>query len=234
MSRDAAGRGAADGARRVAAARACRSRWRPGWCRSCRRACCRWCPGYLGLRHRADRGRPRGAAPRPDARRDRACSCSGSPPSTSPSGTAVGALGRGCCRSTGPAISRVLGVVTIVLGLVFLGAVPAAAARPAARRPARRRAGRRAAARGRLRARLDGVHGPDARRDPRPDRDRRRTRPAAPCWRRPTASGSGVPFLLAGLAYRRAMGAFAVVRRHRVAVTRLGGAMLVGDRRCSS
>jgi cytochrome c-type biogenesis protein len=40
--------------------------------------------------------------------------------------------------------------------------------------------------------------------------------------------GLGVPFLLAGLAYRRAMGAFAVIRRHRVAVTRLGGVMLVG------
>ena len=32
---------------------------------------------------------------------------------------------------------------------------------------------------------------------------------------------------MAGLAYRRALGAFAVVRRHQVAVTRAGGAMLV-------
>jgi cytochrome c-type biogenesis protein len=39
--------------------------------------------------------------------------------------------------------------------------------------------------------------------------------------------GLGLPFLAAGLAYRRAMGAFEVVRRHRVAVTRAGGAMLV-------
>ena len=39
--------------------------------------------------------------------------------------------------------------------------------------------------------------------------------------------GLGIPFLLAGLAYRRALGAFAVVRRHRVAVTRVGGVMLV-------
>jgi cytochrome c-type biogenesis protein len=39
--------------------------------------------------------------------------------------------------------------------------------------------------------------------------------------------GLGVPFLLAAVAYRRAMGAFDVVRRHRVAVTRTGGAMLV-------
>jgi cytochrome c-type biogenesis protein len=39
--------------------------------------------------------------------------------------------------------------------------------------------------------------------------------------------GLGIPFLLAGLAYRRAMGAFEIVRRYRVLVTRLGGAMLV-------
>jgi cytochrome c-type biogenesis protein len=39
--------------------------------------------------------------------------------------------------------------------------------------------------------------------------------------------GLGIPFLLAGLAYRRALGAFAVVRRHRVVVTRIGGVMLV-------
>jgi cytochrome c-type biogenesis protein len=40
-------------------------------------------------------------------------------------------------------------------------------------------------------------------------------------------AGLGLPFLAAGLAYRRAMGAFDVVRRHRVAVTRAGGGMLV-------
>jgi cytochrome c-type biogenesis protein len=39
--------------------------------------------------------------------------------------------------------------------------------------------------------------------------------------------GLGIPFLLAGLAYRRAMGAFEVVRRHRALVTRIGGVMLV-------
>jgi cytochrome c-type biogenesis protein len=39
--------------------------------------------------------------------------------------------------------------------------------------------------------------------------------------------GLGIPFLLAGLAYRRAMGAFEVVHRHRTLVTRIGGAMLV-------
>ena len=39
--------------------------------------------------------------------------------------------------------------------------------------------------------------------------------------------GLGVPFILAALAYRRALGAFAVVRRHQVWVTRIGGLMLV-------
>ena len=39
--------------------------------------------------------------------------------------------------------------------------------------------------------------------------------------------GLGVPFILAALAYRRMLGAFAVVRRHQVLVMRLGGAMMI-------
>lgn len=39
--------------------------------------------------------------------------------------------------------------------------------------------------------------------------------------------GLGLPFLIAALAYRRAMSAFGVLRRHRVAISRFGGAMLV-------
>ena len=39
--------------------------------------------------------------------------------------------------------------------------------------------------------------------------------------------GLGVPFILAALAWRRAMGAISVVRRHQQWVTRAGGAMLV-------
>ncbi|MBE7325548.1 sulfite exporter TauE/SafE family protein [Nocardioides sp. Y6] len=39
--------------------------------------------------------------------------------------------------------------------------------------------------------------------------------------------GLGVPFIVAGLAYRRALGAFAFVKRHQVAVMRVGGLMLV-------
>ena len=39
--------------------------------------------------------------------------------------------------------------------------------------------------------------------------------------------GLGLPFILAGLAYKKALGAFAFVRRHQVWVMRFGGAMLV-------
>lgn len=41
------------------------------------------------------------------------------------------------------------------------------------------------------------------------------------------AVGLGLPFIVAGLAYRRALGAFAFVRRHQAWVTRAGGLMLV-------
>jgi cytochrome c-type biogenesis protein len=41
------------------------------------------------------------------------------------------------------------------------------------------------------------------------------------------ALGLGVPFLLAALAFRRALGAFGFARRHARAVMRIGGAMLV-------
>lgn len=41
------------------------------------------------------------------------------------------------------------------------------------------------------------------------------------------ALGLGLPFIAAGLAYRRALGAFRFVRRHQAWVTRAGGLMLV-------
>lgn len=40
--------------------------------------------------------------------------------------------------------------------------------------------------------------------------------------------GLGVPFVVAGLAYRKALGAFGFFKRHQVAVMRVGGLMLVG------
>jgi cytochrome c-type biogenesis protein len=41
------------------------------------------------------------------------------------------------------------------------------------------------------------------------------------------ALGLGLPFVVAGLAYRRALGAFGAIRRHQRWVTRVGGLMLV-------
>jgi cytochrome c-type biogenesis protein len=41
------------------------------------------------------------------------------------------------------------------------------------------------------------------------------------------ALGLGLPFILAAVAYRRLIGAFAVVRRHQVLVTRVGGVMMI-------
>jgi len=41
------------------------------------------------------------------------------------------------------------------------------------------------------------------------------------------ALGLGLPFLAAGFAYRRVLGAFAAIRRHQAWVTRVGGLMLV-------
>ena len=40
-------------------------------------------------------------------------------------------------------------------------------------------------------------------------------------------AGLGIPFVLTGLAFRRALGAFAVVRRHYALVMRIGGGLLV-------
>jgi cytochrome c-type biogenesis protein len=40
-------------------------------------------------------------------------------------------------------------------------------------------------------------------------------------------AGLGIPFVLTGLAFRRALGAFAVVRRHYALVMRVGGGLLV-------
>jgi len=40
-------------------------------------------------------------------------------------------------------------------------------------------------------------------------------------------AGLGIPFVLTGLAFRRALGAFAVVRRHSTLVMRIGGGLLV-------
>jgi cytochrome c-type biogenesis protein len=140
-------------------------------------------------------------------------------------GATVGALG-GLLTEHATGISRVLGVVTIGLGLVYLGAVPALQRdRRLDVRPAVGLAGApllgavfalgwtacTSPTLGAILA-LTGIGGNPA---------RGALLATAYCI------GLGIPFLLAGLAYRRVMGALAVVRRHRTVVTRAGGVMLV-------
>ena len=181
-------------------------------------------------RRRAGR-RPRCAptsvsAAGPDGRSARCCSCSASPPSSSPSAPAFGGLGR-LLLEHADVLNRVLrrGHDRGRAGLPRLAA--AAAAHQAAVRPPRRRAGRGAAAGHRLRAGLDAVPGPDAVGGLLAGLHRGHRHAAARCSASPTASGSGVPFVLVALGARWAMGATAFLRRHARTVTRVGGAVLV-------
>ena len=127
-------------------------------------------------------------------------------------------------------LSRVLGAVTVVLGLVYLGVAP----RFLDRLQGSRRLDVRPAAGLGAAPLLGAAFGLSWTACTGPtlavivnlgliggDPDRGILLAVAYCL------GLGIPFLLAGLAYRRAMGAFDVVRRHRSLVTRLGGVMLV-------
>jgi cytochrome c-type biogenesis protein len=140
-------------------------------------------------------------------------------------GATVGALG-GLIQGHAVAISRVLGLVTVALGLIYLGALPGLGGeRRLDLRPAAGLAGApllgavfaigwtacTGPTLGAILA-LTGLGG---------DPGRGALLATAYCL------GLGVPFLLVGLAYRRVMGALGIVRRHRAAVTRLGGAMLI-------
>jgi len=140
-------------------------------------------------------------------------------------GATVGALG-GLIQGHATAISRVLGVVTVGLGLIYLGVLPKLQGE--SRLDVRPVAGLAGApllgavfalgwtactspTLGAILA-LTGIGGNPV---------RGALLATAYCL------GLGIPFLLAGLAYRQVMGAVAVVRRHRGLVTRAGGLMLV-------
>ncbi|WP_088290270.1 cytochrome c biogenesis CcdA family protein [Kineosporia sp. A_224] len=140
-------------------------------------------------------------------------------------GLTAGALG-GALLEHRTAVERVLGAVTIGLGLVYLGALPVL--QGTKRLDVRPAAGLAAAP---LLGVVFGV-GWTACTGPTLSvilslslvsgtATRGALLGAAYCV------GLGLPFVAAGLAYRRAMGAFDVVRRHRVAVTRFGGGVLV-------
>ena len=113
-------------------------------------------------------------------------------------GALFGGLG-GALVAHKAVVDRVLGALTVLLGLSFLGPGAGHAARAARPPAARRRASRRAAARRAVRRRLDAVPRPDARRRPdarlhagqrRPRRaaDRRATASASACRSSPPAS----------------------------------------------
>lgn len=142
-----------------------------------------------------------------------------------PMGATVGAIGN-ALNDHQDVLTRVLGVVTIVLGLVYLGALPALSreARPDLR-PTAGLAGAPllgavfglswTACTGPTLAAILGLAGIGG------SPGRGALLATAYCL------GLGIPFLLAGLAYRRAMGAFAFLRRHTMAISRAGGVMLV-------
>lgn len=140
-------------------------------------------------------------------------------------GFAAGALGQ-ALQEHQDVITRVLGGVTVLLGLVYAGALPLLAreARPDVR-PTAGLAGAPllgavfglswTACTGPTLAAilsLAGIGGSPV---------RGAVLATAYCL------GLGIPFLLAGLAYGRAMRAFAVLRRHGAAISRVGGLLLV-------
>jgi cytochrome c-type biogenesis protein len=141
-------------------------------------------------------------------------------------GWAAGWVGAALARYQEP-LTRVLGVVTVALGLLFLGVLPGwGSGRTTDWRPAAGLVGApllgatfalgwTACTGPTLSAiiALAGLGGSPG---------RGALLATAYCL------GLGTPFLVAAVALRRALGAFAVVRRHRVAVTRFGGVLLVG------
>ena len=177
----------------------------------------------VGTHARPDRPRAQPGAARRRAVRRRA-----SPPCSSRSPCSRG-RSAGCSSSTRTRSSRVLGVVVIVLGLGVPGARPVPAEREArAPRAARRPVGCAAAGR-HVRARLGAVHRPDARRDPHALARRRLGRPRRACSRSRSASASGCRSCSSRSASSAAPRRSAFLRRHRLAIMRLGGGMLVSS-----
>lgn len=140
-------------------------------------------------------------------------------------GATTGALG-GLLAARSDLLTRVLGGVVVVLGLVYLGVIPLLGGeRRLDLRPAAGLAGAP------LLGAVFGL-GWTACTGPTLAAILALTLDGASATRGAVLAtayslGLGIPFLLAGLAYRRALGALGVVRRHRVLVTRIGGVMLI-------
>ena len=140
-------------------------------------------------------------------------------------GALFGGLGSALQQYSEP-ITRVLGVVTIVLGLIFMGLIPAL--QREARLHVRPGVGLAAAP---LLGIVFGI-GWTPCIGPTLGAVQTLAYDSATAGRGALLSlvyciGLGLPFLITGLAYGRAMGAFGWVRRHYVWVMRIGGGMLV-------
>lgn len=140
-------------------------------------------------------------------------------------GWVAGALGAGL-QAHATALTRILGVATIGMGLLYLGVMPRLnGARRLDVRPVAGLAGAPllgavfglswTACTGPTLAAIAAMSGIGG------NAARGALLASAYCL------GLGIPFLLAGLGYRRAMGAFAVIRDHQRTLTRFGGGMLI-------
>ena len=156
-----------DRRRRAAAAGVWRCACWPDWCRSPRHAWCRWCPATCRIWPPSSASeRPAGSGRGPHTRGWRVA---GSARCSSPGFTAVFLLGTVAVLGMTTTLitnqlvlQRIGGVLTIVMGLVFVGFIPGAAAPGPVHAAAAVDAGRRATARRGVRAGLDAVPGPDA------------------------------------------------------------------------
>ena len=179
------------------------------------------------LCHRGHRHRPGRGPARADGRRAPRCSCSASPPCSSPAGRCSATSARRS-RSSKGVLSKVLGVLMILMGVFFMGLMPWLTQREFRfhRRPVAGLVGAPRARRA-VRHRLDALHRPHPRLRAGALLRRRRSAGRGAILTVAYCLGLGVPFVLAAVAFRKALGAFGWVKRHYVWVMRIGGTMMI-------